>query len=746
MRPHDPKLPALAPYHAAPLQPAPPPPRHEAEVELSAYARLLAESRWHILGITLACLLAGLLYLALAQPVYEASLLVHVEEDKPNNAKSMIGEISSLFEVKAAAISEMELIKSRMVIGKSVDRLGLYIDARPEYLPLVGRLIAAQRSGLSEPGLFGHGGYVWGAEKISVDELYAPEPLQDAEFVLTVLDGGQFLLTQRAYGLAMRGQVGPRQVFSLPQGRLTVRVAAIEARPGARFRLRYLPKLAAIERVQKAMTVAEIGKQSGLIGVTLEGGDPQQVFLVLSEIGREYVHQNVTRKLEEAEKSLNFLDKQLPDIQQRLERSEAEYYRYRNSRGTIDLGEEAKISLQQAAAARAKRLELQQKRQDMLVGFTASHPLVQALEQQLAATNAEIARADSHVRGLPLMERELLRLNREMKLNSDLYGTLLNSAQQLRLVKAGKVSNVRLVDQPMLPKNPARPERGKVIGLALAAGLAIGLGYACLRRLLHQGIDTPAQLERLLGQRVVYASVPHSMAEQELDRHGVARLLACAAPADPAIENLRGLRTALHSVQPHLRNSIVQISAPHAGLGQSFITANLAALLALSGKRVLLVDADLRAGQLHRRFGRERAGGLTEVLAGRLPPARLIVPAGPERLDLLCTGALPPNPAEFLLHPGFAELLQNMAREYDWVLVDTPPLLAVSDPLASAALAGAVFLLAGAGVTTEADINEALKRLQQGGAATQGIVFNDSRRRPAAVAARPRWRLLGRSA
>jgi tyrosine-protein kinase Etk/Wzc len=741
MRSHEPNLPALAPRHAPPLQPAPPPPRHDAEVELSVYARLLAESRWHILGITLACLLASLLYLALAQPVYEASLLVHVEEDKPNNAKSMIGEISSLFEVKAAAISEMELIKSRMVIGKSVDRLGLYIDAQPEYLPLVGRLIASQRSGLSEPGLFGYGGYVWGAEKISIDELYAPGPLQDAEFMLTMLDRGQFLLTQRNYRLAMRGQVGPRQVFSLPQGRLTVRVASIAARPGARFRVRYLPKLAAIERVQKAMTVTEIGKQSGLISVTLEGGDPQQVFQVLSEIGSEYVHQNVARKLEEAEKSLDFLDKQLPDIQQRLERSEAEYYRYRNSAGTIDLGEEAKISLQQAAAARARRLELLQKRQEMLVGFTPSHPLVRALDQQLAATSAEIARADGHVRGLPLMERELLRLNREMKLNSDLYSTLLNSAQQLRLVKAGKVSNVRLVDPPMLPQKPARPERGKVTGLALAAGLAIGLGYACLRRLLHQGIDTAAQLERLLGQRVVYASVPHSMAEQELDRRGAPRLLACAAPADAAIEHLRGLRTALHSAQPHLRNCVVQISAPHAGLGQSFITANLAALLALSGKRVLLVDADLRAGRLHRRFGRERCSGLTEALAGNVPPARLIVPAGPERLDLLCTGALPPNPAEFLLHPGFAALLQNMAREYDWVLVDTPPLLAVSDALASAALAGAVFLLAGAGQTTEADINEALKRLQQGGAAAQGIVFNDSRARPAAVA-RPGWRLL----
>lgn len=281
------------------------------------------------------------------------------------------------------------------------------------------------------------------------------------------------------------------------------------ARPGIEFSLRYVSKLAAIEQVQKAMLVAEIGKQSGLISITMSGPEAKSTYDTLTAIGREYIHQNVTRKLEEAEKSLAFLEKQLPDIKQRLDDSESAFYRFRNQSGTVDLPEESKLSLQQLAAVKARQLELRQKRNEALVMYTAEHPVIQALQQQLDQLDREISRANAHIRQLPILEQELLRLSREVKVNTELYSALLNSAQQLRLVKAGKVSNVRLIDLPMLPEQPARPHRGTIMAIAAATGLCLGLAVVVLQRLLVKGIQSAGAIEQLLGARVVYANIPH---------------------------------------------------------------------------------------------------------------------------------------------------------------------------------------------------------------------------------------------
>ncbi|SFU91722.1 polysaccharide biosynthesis tyrosine autokinase [Pseudoduganella namucuonensis] len=711
------------------LQPTPPAPPYEEAMELSSYAAMLAASRWLILSATLVCLLLGLAYALVARPVYEATMLIHVEEDKPNNSKNMIGEISALFDVKAAAISEMELIKSRMVVAQAVDHLGLYVDAGPEYLPLIGRAIARFNPGLSEPGLFGYGGYAWGNEKIDIADFYVPPALQSTSFMVTALGGGQYRLRQPQHRIDVTGRVGATLTLAVPNGRLTLRVNQLHARAGAAFHLRYLPKLDAIEHVQKAMTVVEIGKQSGLISVTMEASDPKAAYDILSAIGREYLRQNVARKLEEAEKSLAFLDRQLPDIKRRLDQSEHEYYDFRNGNGTIDLTEEAKLSLQQSSAAKARRIELQQKRQELLGSFTEQHPVVRAVDTQIAHISAEIARTEAHIRQLPMLERDLLHLSREVKINSDLYSTLQNSAQQLRLVKAGKVSNVRMIDPPMMPQQPARPDRGKIVAISLVAGLVLGLALAVVRSMLNKGIDNPASIERMLGARVVYATIPHSQGQETLDKGvlqgaGTPGLLACVEPEDPAIEVLRCFRTSLHSAMAHCHNNIIQISGPTERLGQSFVVSNLAAVLAMSGKRVVLIDADLRGGQLHRVFECPAENGLTSAIAGTIALELAIHPDIIPGLHFIATGPLPPNPSEFLLHPRFAALLQTLSQQYDYVLIDSAPLLSVSDALVTAGHAGAMFLLTRAGATTEEEINESIKRLNQAGIAPQGVLFN----------------------
>jgi tyrosine-protein kinase Etk/Wzc len=745
MPPPNRALPADArhPHRAVPapatLQAAAPLPHYESEIELSGYLQILGEQRWRMALIMALCLFCGGLYALLVAPVYEATMLIHVEEDLPNNnTKNMIGEISAMFDVKAAAISEMELIKSRMVIAKSVDSLGLYIDARPVYLPLLGAAIARYHRGLSEPGLFGYGGYAWGAESIDITHFYVPEALQNSQFRVIAGSGRDYRLLHAQAGIDVHGSTGVPLTLSLPQGKLLLTIAQLVARPGTEFSLRYVPKLAAIEHVQKAMLVAEIGKQSGLISVTMSGPDAKNTFDTLTAIGREYIHQNVTRKLEEAEKSLAFLEKQLPDIKQRLDDSESAFYRFRHQSGTVDLGEEGKLSLQQLAAVKALQLQLRQKRNEQLVSVTPAHPVILALDQQLGLLEREIGRANEHIRQLPILEQELLRLSREVKVNTELYSALLNSAQQLRLVKAGKVSNVRLIDLPMLPEQPARPHRGTIMAISAATGLCLALAVVVLQRLLVKGIQSARAIEQLLGSRVVYANIPHSPAQDRYGHHaakaghGVLPLLAALAPGDPAVESLRCFRTTLQVSMPGQRNNVVQICGATASLGKSFICANFAAVLASSGKRVLLIDADLRGGQLHRYFDQQRATGLSEVIAARLSLQQAVRETGINNLHLLTTGALPPNPAEFLLHQNVAALLTLASLDWDYVLLDVPPLLAVSDALVLGSHAGTVFIVARAGHTSDDELNESVKRLNHAGVAPQGVLFNDLRVRDTA--------------
>lgn len=702
----------------------------EDEMELSSIADTFLDHRWMLAKFILAGALFGTLLAFAIKPVYESTMLIHVEDDKPNTSKNMLGDISSLFDVKAAAISEMEILNSRLVISRAVDNLGLYIDARPRYFPLFGKFFAKNNLKLSEPGLFGYGGYAWGNESMEVTSFYVPDALQNTEFVVTAEDDGKFRLQHKEANIDLRGKAGTELLSEIDERKMELLIKSLHAKPGTQFTLKYIPKAKAIEEIQKSMTIAEKGKQSGIIGVTLEGSDPKMVHETLIEIGQEYVSQNVKRKLEEAEKSLVFLDKQLPNLKQNLEQSEAKYYEFRHTHGTIDLAEEAKLSLQQAVAEKTKKLELEQKREELLVGFTPSHPLVVGIDKQIQRMASEIKLNTEKIKNLPFLEEDLLRLNRDMKVNTELYAALLNSAQQLRLMKAGKVSNVRLVDAPMLPAEPVRPSRVKYIGVSLLLGLFTGVATIFFKKIFHNGIENPQRIEQMLGARVVYATIPHSNAQTKLLKRVpepslALPILANIDPEDIVVESLRCFRTTLLFSMPEYKNNIVLISSPTRNLGKSFVMVNFAAVLAASGKRVLLVDADFREGHLHHYFEVNRSNGLSESIANTALLKQVIHKDIQPNLDFLSTGNLPPNPSEYLLHPNFSAVLQFLSAQYDIVLIDPPPVLLVSDVLTIASHAGAVFILTRAGVTTESEINETIKRLNHAGISPQGILFND---------------------
>jgi tyrosine-protein kinase Etk/Wzc len=696
---------------------------------LAACLHVLHDNLWLAVAVSCTVICLATAYALLARPVYEASMLIHVEEVNPGGPKNPLTEVSSMFDTKKAVTAEMELLRSRTVVAPAVERLKLYINARPDYFPLLGAVVRTARPGrLSDPGLFGIGGKVWGSEQITLAQLEVPSSLYDLDLVITSLGEQRFSVFESSANIIFHGQVGQVLRASTPVGVIELQVTQLAGRPGARFLATRSSTMASIRKLQRELIISEQGKQSGVIEARLEGGSAERVNAVLLEIGKQYMAQNIGRKSEEAEKSLAFLDQQLPKLKAKLERAESEYNAFRNANGTIDFAQEATLSLQQQAATRLRRTELIQKRTELLTRFTLRHPIVAAVTGQLHQVDQEIADVGRHIKKLPLLEQDSVRLNREIKINTDLYTGLANTAQQLRIVSVGKVSNVRMVDPPMMVYEPVRPQRRMIIAGGVIGALLLGVGAVFLRNILRRGVDDPIRIEQLLGSRVVFASIPHSQAQSRLNRRGEAgrqRLLALDWPTDGAIEALRSFRASLQFSMPQFDNNVIMFAGPTSSLGKSFVAANFAAVMAAGGKRVLLVDADVRNGHLHQYFGARREHGLCEAISGAAPLGDVIRHDVLENLDLIPTGAMPANQPDFFRHIDVGALLEAVRQHYDLVLVDSPPILALADALVLGSHAGAVFLVLRAGVSTEREITESIKRLNQAGVAPYGILFND---------------------
>lgn len=697
-------------------------------VDLTSTIDVLVRYKWTFLCVVATVVGLGLIYAFLGQPVYRADIMVQVEDTSPgNNASKLAASIAPVFDAKPAASAEIELLRSRMVVGRAVDALRLDIDATPAYFPLIGRGISSYDPALSNPGLFGWGGFAWGGESIALSQLEVPAKLDNRPMHVTASGDGKYTLYIPDVKVSAKGIVGEPLVVTTPYGPLNMIVSRLDGLAGARFNVRHIPRTTAVLRLQERLVIVERGKQSGVIGVSLEGTSPTQTAAILNEIAHGYVDQNLHRKAAEAEKSVQFLESQLPQLKQQLEASESRYNTMRNQRGTVDLSEESKLILSQSVQIQTRLQELRQKRQELIARFTSNHPSIEILDNQIAGLTAQLNGVTGRIQKLPDVEQNVLRLMRDVKVNTEMYQSVLNDVQQLKLVKASKVGTARLVDSADVPIKPVRPNRPLVAACAVGLGLILGLLAVAARRAMDGGLTDPDEIEDQCGI-TVYATIPMSWQQTRLlsTRINGGEVLARREPDDPAIESLRGFRTALQFTLLNARNNVVVITGPAPDAGKSFISANFGVVAGGSGKRVLLIDGDLRRGELNRRFGSNRVPGVTDLLMGARFEDVVQREVSPG-LDLIATGSDAPISAELLHSDRIDALLEDVKSRYDLVLIDTPPVLAVSDAGILAPKAGAVFMVARADVTTASELNAARRLIEQAGGEVKGVLFNGLR-------------------
>lgn len=697
------------------------------EINLGSLLDSLWLDRKLVALVATVILALGTAYAFMAKPIYEANLVVQVE-DSPGSTKSLLGEVGSLFDTKTAASAEMEILRSRMVVANAVDSLSLYIEARPKYFPLVGRWWASRTNQLASPGVMGFGGYAWGNEAIEVPVFNVPQAMWEQKFTLVADGQGGFELLQPKYGIAFKGRAGQTIVQDTPAGKVEISVTKLEGNSGTQFLLQRNSRLQTIEDLQKNLRIAERGKLSGVIEVRLEGGDPQLTAKTLNAVGHEYIRQNVDRKSEDAEKTIVFLDSHLPEIKRNVDAAETRYNQLRDKRGTINIGEESKNILQQAVEIEVKLLEVKRLRGELLSKFTAQHPSVVNADNQLRILTSQKADIQVQIKRLPGVEQDVISSMRDVKVGTEIYTSLLNTAQQLRLAKASKIGTARLIDQAVVPEQPVKPKRLLIIPASLLLGLFLGVMAALIRKSLRGAIDSPKMIEDATGLQV-YATILESKHQEALTRKIQAKaagqfILAEAHPDDLSIESMRSFRVALQFAMLDAANNRVMITGPTPGVGKTFIAANMGVILAQAGKRVLLVDMDLHKGHLNQYFGLERVAGLSEILAGEITLEQATHKNVLNNLSFITNGTLVTNPSALFLNERLPQFLDRCSQQYDIVIVDASPALLVSDVAVIGPNMGTTFMVVRDGTSTLTELTTAVKRLGQARVEVKGVLFN----------------------
>ncbi len=703
------------------------------EIDLRDLLGVLLAGKWWILAITLLSLAIGVGYALTATPVYRATALLQVEKKTP----SLTGtdSLESLMGKEPEAATEIQILKSRSVLGKTVDKRNLTIQAEPVRFPVIGGFLARRADTSDGPVApwFGLASYAWGGETLAVKRLTVAPRLKGETLTLVAGQGNRYrvldpegkpLLTGRV-GAVARSQATDRNGEPL----VALFVSTLKARPETRFAITKRSRLQAIQGLQQRLGASEQGEGTGIIQLSLEGADRARLPKILDTMANTFLRQNVERRSAQAEESLKFLEQQLPKMQTELETAEERLSDFREAHQTLDLKVQTEKLLEQLVQIDSRLSELQAKKAEASKNFGPKHPKMQALEAQIAQLREEKAQLESQVTELPETQKQVLSLRRQVEVNTEVYTSMLNKAEELRVAKAGTVGNVRVVDYAAEPEEPVAPNKKLVTALSGVLGGFLGVFFVFLRRFFQQGLEDPDELETRLGLPV-YAVVPHVPDLERLKRRRRRKgellpILALERPQEPVTESFRSYRTGLQFGLLEASNNQVLITGASPGAGKSFVLVNTAVVLGQGGQRTLLVDADMRRGHLHEYLGGERAPGLSEVLSGASSPAAAIRGTQQENLDFLATGTLPPNPAELLMSEAFARFQEQVQAEYDLVLLDGPPVMVVTDSTILAAYAGATFLVVRAADNTLEEMAETTKRLRRNKGQVSGVIFND---------------------
>ncbi|MFK4000662.1 GNVR domain-containing protein [Psychrobacter namhaensis] len=720
------------------------------DIDLMALLFAILRGWKTILFFALIGLLVGVLYSRYETTIFKSDALIQIESSSGgisalgSNISDLVASESSL------AQTEAELIKSRMVLKTVVDMLNLSIR-------------------LNDPT-------VDAIDKIRTNRIYTQENMPESVFLATSDGNAQisqfdvsedyldksFTLVGSSEGFTMtngldtfKGRLNTPHRFNGTDGfiEITVDNLPVNERP---ISITKQSLQNTTDAIKGALTVSELGSKTGIIQLSMVGSNQEQVSRILRQIILSYIDQNNSRGSEETTRTIAFMETQIPELKQTLEASEKAFNDFRTENGTIDIGQESSILLSENARIDSQLSELRLKKADLTTYYTEEHPLVIQIDDQIAELQSRIQVIDNRIEGLPEIQREFLQLSEDVNINREIYLNLLKNYQQLQIAQAGQVGFARIIDLPINTYRAIAPKKSLIVLLATLTGLLLGIMLVMLKNLIKKVVKDPDRLEAKTGVPVV-ATVPRSPLLTRLRKNKKApnRLLAYVDHNSLSYEAIKSLRTNLMFGMPvkgraGQRAKVILITGERPGVGKSFISANLTEVFAQLDKKVLIMDADMRLGELHKMFSMSQDNGLADYLSQdalsqnmthfsqentQVPEAvniqessnlaSFIHPTGIDNVDFIPRGEHPRNPASLLANGRFNTLMAELNLHYDYIVIDSPPVLAASDAMILAQHADKVLMVTRYDVSIEGQVVYAVNQMNKANIQVDGIILND---------------------
>lgn len=711
------------------------------EINLLALMLVLLRGWKIIIFFALLGLLVGVLYGRYVNPIYKADALLQVEENS-QGISALGDDISGLVGSNASkAETEAELIRSRMILKPVVDSLNLRIRITDPAIGYISRIQSnrtdTQRNTAEGVSLRTEDG------QVQVSQFDVSQGYLNKSFTLTRSESG-FVLSNGFD--EFKGQLNNAYQFKGTDGQVHITVTDLPTAHPVRISKQSLQRTT--DAINGSLSVVERGEQTGIIQLSMTGSDQQQITTILRQIVVSYVDQNQSRGSEETTKTLAFMETQIPLLRQKLEESEALFNDFREKNGTIDVTQEAQILLAENSRIDAQLNDLRLKKAELTTYYTEEHPLVIQINEQLAVLNNRQQEIDNTIAGLPEIQREFLGLSQDNEINREIYLTLLKNYEQLKIVKSGQIGYARIIDLPISTFKVIAPKKSIIWLLAILLGTLLGSVLVLIRSLLRSVVKDPEQLEIKTGVPVI-ATIPRSQLLTRLGKNNKSsnRLLAYADNTSLSYEAIKSLRTNLIFNMPEVgkRAKVIVITGESPGVGKSFISSNLSEVFAQLNKKILIIDADMRLGELHKIFKMPQDNGLGDYLTqpssslpikslsqqeeeGMLPHSNIskfTYPTDMDNIDFIPRGKNPNNPASLLSSDQFSNMMKELSAHYDYIIIDTPPVLAASDAVIVSQYADKVLMVTRYDKSIEGQVAYAVKQMNKVNIQVDGIIIND---------------------
>jgi tyrosine-protein kinase Etk/Wzc len=682
------------------------------DIDITAILHELRGHQWLLLLTTLVCFSFGLLYALKLPAEYQSHLLLQVAGKKGGMGTSDITkQIMSGGSSNSDSVStQMALMQSRFILEPVIESLGLNIQVKEQSHSISSKFLP------------------WVHPKVLPMVMFkVPKESINQTFQLVVDQSQQIRLYGEGHQLLLSGVMG--QVLKSADGKIQLQTENVILPEGTTFHLVKHSSAAEAKSLAASLQVEEAGGKNkfdatGVLNLFFKGKNKKEVVRILNAIAETTQMKNAQNKAEEASQTLTFLHEQLPVTKAALEFSEKKFNQFRVKSGKFDIKIQTQFLLQQQAGLDQQLEALQLKEMEMKQEYKKAHPFWLAQATQVEAVLRQRKKLEAQLKKLPALDQVAVNLMRDVEVKQSLYLLLLNQIQELEVIKAGTVSDVRILSHATYPDS-ALPGKGKMMVLWSAImGFMLGVIIIFGRKMLSSRIDDPYWSERYLSLPNI-GIIPYCSEQKEsVISMKTLPLIAHLHSKSLATEAFRSLRTSLQVTLATASNHAISILGITPNVGKTFVSANLSYLLAAAGKRVLLIDSDLRKGRVHQYFGLKASPGLSDVLEKHLLVEEVVQVTMHSNLTVIPRGSYPKHPAELLGSERFKAFIQTCSKQYDLILIDTSPVLLVTDAVLVASNTATNLLVFGSGAHEPGEIERAMKRLQNAGVHVNGSIFN----------------------